>query len=79
MYFSIQKLRCLTFTVFFKYIYNFSHGFVPNGGRVYYLIRSQPPVFTSMVYEYFLSTGDLDYVLVFFKFILKMIVFVIWF
>jgi len=38
------------------------HGFVPNGGRVYYLIRSQPPLLTPMVYEYFLATGDLDFV-----------------
>ena len=26
-----------------------NHGFVPNGGRVYYLLRSQPPLLTSMV------------------------------
>ncbi|KAI6179725.1 Trehalase [Aphelenchoides besseyi] len=39
------------------------HGFVPNGGRVYYLIRSQPPLLTAMVYEYFLSTGDLQFVM----------------
>ncbi|VDN40529.1 unnamed protein product [Gongylonema pulchrum] len=39
-----------------------NHGFVPNGGRVYYLIRSQPPLLTPMVYEYFLATGDLDLV-----------------
>uniref|UniRef100_A0A7E4USK8 Trehalase n=1 Tax=Panagrellus redivivus TaxID=6233 RepID=A0A7E4USK8_PANRE len=38
------------------------HGFVPNGGRVYYLIRSQPPLLTPMVYEYFLATGDLEFV-----------------
>ena len=38
------------------------HGFVPNGGRVYYLIRSQPPLLTPMVYKYFLATGDLDFV-----------------
>jgi hypothetical protein len=42
----------------------FSHGFVPNGGRVYYLIRSQPPLLIAMVYEYFLSTGDLNFVMV---------------
>ncbi|KAL3097492.1 hypothetical protein niasHS_003940 [Heterodera schachtii] len=39
-----------------------NHGFVPNGGRVYYLSRSQPPLLTPMVYEYFLATGDLDFV-----------------
>lgn len=40
-----------------------NHGFVPNGGRVYYLIRSQPPLLTPMLYEYYLATGDLDFVL----------------
>eukprot|EP01122_Echinamoeba_exundans_P006248 TRINITY_DN1722_c0_g2_i1.p1 TRINITY_DN1722_c0_g2~~TRINITY_DN1722_c0_g2_i1.p1 ORF type:complete len:586 (-),score=88.79 TRINITY_DN1722_c0_g2_i1:28-1785(-) len=34
------------------------YGFIPNGGRVYYLNRSQPPVFTLMVNKYFKSTGD---------------------
>lgn len=38
------------------------HGFVPNGGRVYYLSRSQPPLLTQMVYEYLLATGDLNFV-----------------
>lgn len=27
------------------------YGFIPNGGRKYYLNRSQPPVFTQMVAE----------------------------
>ncbi|EFP11662.1 CRE-TRE-1 protein [Caenorhabditis remanei] len=40
-----------------------NHGFVPNGGRVYYLTRSQPPLLTPMVYEYYMSTGDLDFVM----------------
>lgn len=35
---------------------------MPNGGRVYYLSRSQPPLLTPMVFEYFLATGDLDFV-----------------
>ncbi|VDD96909.1 unnamed protein product, partial [Enterobius vermicularis] len=39
-----------------------NHGFVPNGGRVYYLLRSQPPLLSPMVYEYYLATGDLDFV-----------------
>ncbi|KAE9553557.1 hypothetical protein FO519_003250 [Halicephalobus sp. NKZ332] len=38
------------------------HGFVPNGGRVYYLRRSQPPMLIPMVYEYLEATGDIDYV-----------------
>ncbi|PAV62606.1 hypothetical protein WR25_26434 [Diploscapter pachys] len=40
-----------------------NHGFVPNGGRVYYLTRSQPPLLIPMVYDYFLGTGDLEFVL----------------
>ncbi|KAM3721955.1 Trehalase [Dirofilaria immitis] len=39
-----------------------NHGFVPNGGRVYYLVRSQPPLLAPMVYECYLATGDLDFV-----------------
>eukprot|EP01133_Synstelium_polycarpum_P019160 gene19160-22952_t len=34
------------------------YGFMPNGGRIYYLNRSQPPLFTQMVDRYLLSTGD---------------------
>jgi len=30
-----------------------AHGFVPNGGRCYYLNRSQPPVLAAMVMEIF--------------------------
>ncbi|CAJ0578277.1 unnamed protein product, partial [Mesorhabditis spiculigera] len=39
------------------------HGFVPNGGRVYYLTRSQPPLLAHMVYDYFLSTGDIQFLI----------------
>ncbi|KRX20351.1 Trehalase [Trichinella nelsoni] len=38
-----------------------NHGFVPNGGRVYYLFRSQPPLLIPMVYDYYLATGDIDF------------------
>ncbi|CAL2044802.1 unnamed protein product [Caenorhabditis brenneri] len=34
------------------------HGFVPNGGRVYYLQRSQPPLLSAMVYELYEATND---------------------
>ncbi|CDW60989.1 Trehalase [Trichuris trichiura] len=37
------------------------HGFIPNGGRVCFLFRSQPPLFIRMVYEYVSVTGDLDF------------------
>lgn len=36
----------------------FSFGFIPNGGRVYYLRRSQPPLLTPMVYEYYEATHN---------------------
>ncbi|KAH8085188.1 Six-hairpin glycosidase-like protein [Filobasidium floriforme] len=35
-----------------------SYGFLPNGGRKYYLNRSQPPVFTMMVNSYVQVTGN---------------------
>ncbi|VDM24130.1 unnamed protein product [Toxocara canis] len=36
-------------------------GFIPNGGRVYYLRRSQPPMLTATVYEYYEQTKDVDF------------------
>ncbi|KAH7910486.1 glycoside hydrolase family 37 protein [Hygrophoropsis aurantiaca] len=33
-------------------------GFIPNGGRIYYLDRSQPPLFVHMVSDYIAATGD---------------------
>ncbi|PVF98538.1 trehalase-domain-containing protein [Serendipita vermifera] len=35
-------------------------GFIPNGGRIYYLNRSQPPLFTTMVLSYYNATRDAD-------------------
>lgn len=37
------------------------YGFIPNGGRVYYLRRSQPPLFTSMAYAYFKQTRNVTW------------------
>ncbi|XP_023319723.1 trehalase [Eurytemora carolleeae] len=37
-------------------------GFVPNGGRVYYT-RSQPPLLASMVWDYYLQSGDVPWTL----------------
>lgn len=34
------------------------YGFVPNGGRVYYLDRSQPPLLPLMVEDYVDATDD---------------------
>ncbi|PCH40410.1 glycoside hydrolase family 37 protein [Wolfiporia cocos MD-104 SS10] len=44
-------------------LYNFmdeieKFGFIPNGGRIYYLDRSQPPLFTRMVADYVATTND---------------------
>uniref|UniRef100_A0A8R1I9V1 Trehalase n=1 Tax=Caenorhabditis japonica TaxID=281687 RepID=A0A8R1I9V1_CAEJA len=45
----------------FAYIID-KHGFIPNGGRVYYLRRSQPPFFAPMVYDYYMATQDVQFV-----------------
>ena len=37
------------------------YGYVPNGSRVYYLTRSQPPYFTKMVNQYFDHTKDFGF------------------
>ncbi|EFA85494.1 Trehalase precursor [Heterostelium album PN500] len=47
----------LNFASVFKQV-----GFIPNGGRLYYLNRSQPPLFTQMVQEYFTATEDIQLV-----------------
>jgi alpha,alpha-trehalase len=39
-----------------------NHGFIPNGARVYYLRRSQPPFLIPMVYDYYEATGDINFV-----------------
>ncbi|XP_076275803.1 trehalase-like isoform X2 [Rhynchophorus ferrugineus] len=42
-----------------NFIYMVStYGFVPNGGRIYYLNRSQPPVLTLMMKDYVQYTND---------------------
>jgi len=37
-------------------------GFVPNGSRIYYLDRSQPPMLTQMIYSYYKKTNDIEFV-----------------
>lgn len=39
-----------------------TYGFVPNGGRIYYTNRSQPPFLIPIVGLYLNKTGDKDYV-----------------
>uniref|UniRef100_A0A914Y909 Trehalase n=1 Tax=Panagrolaimus superbus TaxID=310955 RepID=A0A914Y909_9BILA len=34
------------------------YGFIPNAGRVYFLERSHPPLFISMIYEYYKATKN---------------------
>ncbi|CAG9532404.1 unnamed protein product [Cercopithifilaria johnstoni] len=46
----------------FAYLIN-NYGFVPNGGRIYYLRRSQPPLFIPMVYEYYAATKNDDFLI----------------
>lgn len=36
-------------------------GFFPNGARVYYLNRSQPPLLSEMVLAYYSATGDVAF------------------
>ncbi|XP_015117451.1 trehalase [Diachasma alloeum] len=38
------------------------YGFVPNGGRIYYLMRSQPPLLIPMVKKYVDSTNDTKFI-----------------
>nr|CAH7759373.1 unnamed protein product [Callosobruchus chinensis] len=39
-----------------------TYGHIPNGGRVYYLARSQPPLLLPMIKLYYDATKDLDFV-----------------
>ncbi|KAI8996764.1 trehalase [Pilobolus umbonatus] len=39
------------------------YGFVPNGARIYYLNRSQPPFLTLMVKEYYDKTRDTNFMI----------------
>ncbi|MFH4979313.1 hypothetical protein AB6A40_006022 [Gnathostoma spinigerum] len=40
------------------------YGFVPNGNRVYYLNRSQPPLLTWCLAAYYEATGDKEFLMV---------------
>lgn len=37
------------------------YGHIPNGGRIYYEQRSQPPLLIPMVHLYVTSTGDVGF------------------
>ncbi|CAG9537673.1 unnamed protein product [Cercopithifilaria johnstoni] len=53
---TIKKMIINFITVVDRY------GFVPNGGRIYYLARSQPPLLIPMVYEYYELTHDIAFI-----------------
>lgn len=36
-------------------------GFIPNGGRIYYSARSQPPLLAGMIKSYVDATGDIEF------------------
>ncbi|XP_050422489.1 trehalase-like [Adelges cooleyi] len=38
------------------------YGYVPNGSRIYYLMRSQPPLLIQMAASYYTYTEDLDFI-----------------
>ncbi|XP_049820361.1 trehalase isoform X2 [Aethina tumida] len=39
-----------------------TYGYIPYGGRVYYLTRSQPPLFIPMIFEIYVHTQDENFV-----------------
>lgn len=38
------------------------NGHIPNGGRIYYEQRSQPPMLIPMISQYVNTTGDVDFI-----------------
>ena len=52
----------LIIQVFFKTLFYLRLGFVPNGNRVYYERRSQPPFLIPAIGEYLRTTGDFPFV-----------------
>ena len=63
-----QKIRNFVWNTYIAgLLLNFAHlisqfGMIPNGGRCYYVNRSQPPLFIQMVKEYEKDSGDTDFV-----------------
>nr|UOO00976.1 soluble trehalase 2 [Sitodiplosis mosellana] len=56
MYDTVKGMLRNFFSVIDRY------GFIPNGGRIYYLIRSQPPMLASMVKSYVDFTNDVEFI-----------------
>ncbi|EGG03595.1 family 37 glycoside hydrolase [Melampsora larici-populina 98AG31] len=55
---EIYSLAKFTLLNFLDEIERF--GFIPNGARLYYLNRSQPPLFTQMLHLYVTTTNDIS-------------------
>ena len=61
--FLLPQLTYLLYIQIYKLLLEcFRLGFVPNGNRIYFENRSQPPYFIPSVYEYYQSTDDFDFV-----------------
>lgn len=58
---SSSVFGILTHFFFKTTFFSFRFGFIPNGGRVYYSKRSQPPMLISMVYNFYQETSDKDF------------------
>lgn len=56
MYDTVKGMLRNYFSVIDRY------GFIPNGGRIYYLIRSQVPMLGSMVKSYVDASNDVDFI-----------------
>lgn len=54
---AVVNPKCMECTLIF-----YRYGFVPNGGRIYYTARSQPPLLTQMVALYYNYTSNLTFV-----------------
>ena len=59
---SISKTKISITNKYFLCNTFFSFGMVPNGGRVYYSRRSQPPLLTQMVAVFYNATGNDSFV-----------------
>ena len=59
---SISKTKISITNKYFICNTFFSFGMVPNGGRVYYSRRSQPPLLTQMVAIFYNATGNDSFV-----------------
>lgn len=55
MYDTVKGMLRNFFSVIDRY------GFIPNGGRIYYLIRTQPPMLANMVKAYIDATNDVEF------------------